>query len=173
MPRLAIFGKFFAIFRPLTLNKTSPNYFFLVEEVLSFNLVGYLWKLVKNWVQKCIFYLGEIFLHILELSLSNISEQHLLVTSTSRTSMWTTFVNFCVWFLEILQFHLSACNFSLNLWTFFSCSMLPTGVKEVTIFTRIDYFKFRRYPVLLPGAVVASWSLTQEVLRWQVRALLL
>ena len=30
---------FFAIFRPLTGNKTSSNYFFLVEEVLSFDLV--------------------------------------------------------------------------------------------------------------------------------------
>ena len=38
----AIFGKFFAIFRPLTSNKTLPNYFFLVEEVLSFDLVGHM-----------------------------------------------------------------------------------------------------------------------------------
>ena len=70
---LAIFGAFFAVFRPFTGNKTSPNYFFLVEEVLSFDLVGNMWKSVKNWLQKCIFYLGEIFLHILELSLSNVS----------------------------------------------------------------------------------------------------
>ena len=33
---------FFAIFKPLTGNRTSPNYFFLVEEVLSFNLVGHM-----------------------------------------------------------------------------------------------------------------------------------
>ena len=70
---LAIFGMIFAIFRPLTGNKTSPNYFFLVKEVLSFNLVGHMCKLVKNWLQKCIFYLGETFLHNLELSLSNVS----------------------------------------------------------------------------------------------------
>ena len=38
----AIFGTFFAIFRPLTGNKTSPNSFFLVEEVLSFDLVGHM-----------------------------------------------------------------------------------------------------------------------------------
>ena len=38
----AIFGTFFAIFRPLTGNKTSPNYSFLVEEVLSFDLVGHM-----------------------------------------------------------------------------------------------------------------------------------
>ena len=38
LPMLA----FFAILRPLTGNKTSPNYFFLVEEVLSFNLVGHM-----------------------------------------------------------------------------------------------------------------------------------
>ena len=31
-----------AIFRPLTGNKTSSNYFFLVEEVLSFNSVGHM-----------------------------------------------------------------------------------------------------------------------------------
>ena len=42
MLMLAIFGTFFAIFRLLTDNKTSPNYFFLVEEVLSFDLVGYM-----------------------------------------------------------------------------------------------------------------------------------
>ena len=33
---------FFAIFRPLTGNKISPNYFFLVEEVLSFDMVGHM-----------------------------------------------------------------------------------------------------------------------------------
>ena len=33
---------FFAIFRPLTHKKKSPNYFFLVEEVLSFDLVGHM-----------------------------------------------------------------------------------------------------------------------------------
>ena len=32
----------FAIFRPLTGNKTLSNYFFLVEEVLSFDLVGHM-----------------------------------------------------------------------------------------------------------------------------------
>ena len=46
---------FFAIFRPLTGNKTSPNYFFLVEEVLSFDLVGHIWKSVKNWLQEWVF----------------------------------------------------------------------------------------------------------------------
>ena len=33
---------FLAIFRPLTGNKTSLNQFFLVEEVLSFDLVGHM-----------------------------------------------------------------------------------------------------------------------------------
>ena len=42
MPTLAIFSMLFAIFRPLTGNKTSPNYFFLVGEVLSFDLVGHM-----------------------------------------------------------------------------------------------------------------------------------
>ena len=58
----AIFGMFFfAIFKPLTGNKTLPNYFFLVEEVLSFDLVGHMWKWIKNWLQKCILYLDEIY----------------------------------------------------------------------------------------------------------------
>ena len=41
VPKIANVG-IFAIFRPLTGNKTSPNYFFLVEEVLSFDLVGHM-----------------------------------------------------------------------------------------------------------------------------------
>ena len=36
------FWHVFAIFRPLIGNKTSPNYFFLVVEVLSFDLVGHM-----------------------------------------------------------------------------------------------------------------------------------
>ena len=36
------FWHVFAIFKPLTGNNTLPNYFVLVEEVLSFNLVGYM-----------------------------------------------------------------------------------------------------------------------------------
>ena len=46
---------FLAIFRPLTGNKTSLNYFFLVEEVLSLDLVGHMWKSVKNWLQEWVF----------------------------------------------------------------------------------------------------------------------
>ena len=42
MPTLAIFGMFFAIFKPLIGTKTLLNYFVLVEEVLSFNLVGHM-----------------------------------------------------------------------------------------------------------------------------------
>ena len=45
MTKNANIGNFwhvFAIFRPFTGNKTSPNYFFLVEEVLSFDLVGHM-----------------------------------------------------------------------------------------------------------------------------------
>ena len=41
-PTSAVFGTFFAVFRPLTGNKASPNYIFLVEVVLSFNLVGHM-----------------------------------------------------------------------------------------------------------------------------------
>ena len=36
------FGTFFAIFKPITTTKTLSSYFFLVEEVLSFNLVGHM-----------------------------------------------------------------------------------------------------------------------------------
>ena len=35
--------------------KTLQKYFYLVEEVLNFYLVGHMWTLVKNWFQKCIF----------------------------------------------------------------------------------------------------------------------
>ena len=58
---LVIFGTFFAIFKPFRGNKTLPNYFLLVEEVLSIDLVGHMWKSVKNWLQKHILYLGEIY----------------------------------------------------------------------------------------------------------------
>ena len=40
---LAIFGMFFAIFMPLTGPETLPNYFCLVEEVPSFDLVGHMY----------------------------------------------------------------------------------------------------------------------------------
>ena len=45
MAKNANIGNFwhvFAILRPFIGNKTSPNYFLLVEEVLSFNLVGHM-----------------------------------------------------------------------------------------------------------------------------------
>ena len=51
LPMLA----FFAIFRPLEAAKLYKNIFFLVEEVLIFNLVGHMWKSVKNWLQKLVF----------------------------------------------------------------------------------------------------------------------
>ena len=46
---------FFAIFRPVTTIITLQKYFYLVEEVLNFDLVGHMWKLIKNLFQKCIF----------------------------------------------------------------------------------------------------------------------
>ena len=58
---VAIFGTFFAIFKQLTGFKTLQKHFYLVEEVLSFNLVGHMSKSVKNWLQKRILYLGEIY----------------------------------------------------------------------------------------------------------------
>ena len=57
----AIFGTFFAILKPLTGSKTLQKHFYLVEEVLSFDLVGHMWKSVKNWLHKRILYLGEIY----------------------------------------------------------------------------------------------------------------
>ena len=42
----------FAIFRPVRTIKTLQKYFYLVEEVLCFDLVGHMWKLVKNLVSK-------------------------------------------------------------------------------------------------------------------------
>ena len=47
---------FFAIFRPVTTIKTLTKYLHLVEEVQSFDLMGHMWKSVKNLFQKCIFY---------------------------------------------------------------------------------------------------------------------
>ena len=54
MPKIADVS-IFAIFRLLTSNKTSPNYFFLVEEFLSSDLVGHMWQSVKNWLQEWVF----------------------------------------------------------------------------------------------------------------------
>ena len=42
LPMSAIFGTFFAVFKPFTGTKTLKNHFYLVEEVLSFNLVGHM-----------------------------------------------------------------------------------------------------------------------------------
>ena len=42
---------FIAIFRPITTIKTLQKYFYVVEEVLNFDLVDHMWKLVKNWFQ--------------------------------------------------------------------------------------------------------------------------
>ena len=40
------------IFWPLTGSKTLQKQFYLVEEVLSFDLVCHMWKLVKIWLQE-------------------------------------------------------------------------------------------------------------------------
>ena len=42
---------------PLHTQVLLPNHFYFVEEVLSFDFVGHMWKLVKNWLQKWIFYI--------------------------------------------------------------------------------------------------------------------
>ena len=43
---------FFAFFHPLTGTKTLQKHFHVVEEALSFNLVGHMWKSVEKWLQK-------------------------------------------------------------------------------------------------------------------------
>ena len=48
VPKIDYVGVFFAIIRPVTTIKTLQKYFYLVEEVLRFDLVGHMWKLVKN-----------------------------------------------------------------------------------------------------------------------------
>ena len=55
MPTLAIFGTFFAIFKLLTGSTTLQKHFYLIEEVLSFDLVGHMWKSLKNWLQEWVF----------------------------------------------------------------------------------------------------------------------
>ena len=55
IPKIDYVGVFFAIFRPVTTIKTLQKYFYVVEEVLNFDLVGHMCKLVKNWFQKCNF----------------------------------------------------------------------------------------------------------------------
>ena len=42
VPEIDYVGVFFAIFRPVTTIKTLLKYFYLVEEVLSFDLVGHM-----------------------------------------------------------------------------------------------------------------------------------
>ena len=71
LPTLAIFGTFFAIFRPLTGNKTSPNNF-CCRGGSKLQFGGSYVKIRQELASECIFYLGEIFFHIWELSLSNI-----------------------------------------------------------------------------------------------------
>ena len=55
IPKIDYVGNFFAIFRPVTTIQTLQKYFYLVEEVLSFDLVGHMWKLVKNWFRNAFF----------------------------------------------------------------------------------------------------------------------
>ena len=55
IPKIDYISDFLPFFRPVTTIKTLPK-FYLVEEVLSFDLMGHMWKLVKNWFQKYIFY---------------------------------------------------------------------------------------------------------------------
>ena len=40
--------EFFAIFTPVTTIKTLQKYCYLVEKFLNFDLVGHMWKLIKN-----------------------------------------------------------------------------------------------------------------------------
>ena len=53
MPKIVDIG----IFLPFLslLQAIKHHHFFLVEEVLSFDLVGHIWKSVKNWLQEWVF----------------------------------------------------------------------------------------------------------------------
>ena len=54
MPKIANIGIFLPFLGPLQAIKHHQT-FFLIEEVLSFNLVGHMWKSDKNWLQYCLF----------------------------------------------------------------------------------------------------------------------
>ena len=43
---------FFAVFHPLTGTKSLQKHLHVIEEALSFDLVGHMWKLVEKWLQK-------------------------------------------------------------------------------------------------------------------------
>ena len=55
IPKIDYVGNFLPFLVPVTTIKSLQKYFYLVVEVLSFDLVGYKWKFVKIWFEKCIF----------------------------------------------------------------------------------------------------------------------
>ena len=55
IPKIDYVGNFLPFLDLLQPLKLYKKYFYLVVEVLSFDLVGHMWKLVKNWFEKCIF----------------------------------------------------------------------------------------------------------------------
>ena len=48
IPKIDYVGVFLPFFRPVTTIKNLQKYFYLVEEVQNFDLVGHIWKLIKN-----------------------------------------------------------------------------------------------------------------------------
>ena len=52
IPKIDYVGNFLPFLVPVTTIKTLQKYFYLVVEVLSFDLVGHMWKFVKNWFEK-------------------------------------------------------------------------------------------------------------------------
>ena len=105
IPKIDYVGNFFPFFRPVTTIKTLQKYFYLVVEVLSFDLVGHMWKFVKNWFEKCIFcgkFLWEI---LVEKSCGKFLWENLVGKSCGKF-LWENLVGkFCGKFLwENLMF---------------------------------------------------------------------
>ena len=88
-------GNFLPFLVPVTTIKTLQKYFYLVVEVLSFDLVGHMWKFVKNWFEKCIFCGNScgkfLWKNLVGNSCGKISWENLAVNSCGKF-LWENFV---------------------------------------------------------------------------------
>ena len=95
IPKIDYVGNFLPFLVPVTTIKTLQKYFYLVVEVLSFDLVGHMWKFVKNWFEKCIFcgkFLWEI---LVEKSCGKISWENLVGNSCGKLLLENLVGNSC------------------------------------------------------------------------------
>ena len=91
IPKMDYVGNFLPFLDLLQPLKTLQKYFYLVVEVLSFDLVGHMWKLVKNWFEKCIF-CGKFLCEILvEKSCGKFLWENLAGNSCGKF-LWENFV---------------------------------------------------------------------------------